>query len=105
MVEHFNSTPSCVLLFFLSRTNFPQNATLPLIRNNVPLQHTEQTIPDTKGFQRKLHLFFLNCTVHNSPHPTDSTDIFGCVHECNFIGQKFLLRIVSTSRIKLRQHQ
>ena len=79
MVEHFTSTPSCVSLFFLSRTNFPQNATSPLIRNSVPFQHPEQTIPDTTGFQRKLLLFFLKLTVHHSPHPADSTEIFGCV--------------------------
>ena len=79
MVEHFTSTSSCVSLFFLSRTNFPQNATSPLIRNSVPLQHPEQTIPDTTGFQRKLLLFFLKRTVHYSPDPTESTEIFGCV--------------------------
>ena len=66
LVEHFTSTPSCVSLFFLSRTNFPQNATSPLIK---------------------------------SPHPTESTEIFGCVRTCHLIGQTFLLRIVSTSRI------
>ena len=81
MVEHFTSTPSCVSLFFLSRTNFPQNATSPLNRNSVPLQHPEQTISDTTGFQRKMLLFFLKRTVHHSPHPhpTDSTKIFGSV--------------------------
>ena len=102
MVEHFTSTPSCVLLFFLSRTKFPQNAILPLIRNNVPFQHTKQTIPDTTAFQKKMLLFFLKCTVQHSPHPTDyteSTEIIGCVRKCPLIGQKFLLRIVSTSRI------
>ena len=65
MVEHFTSSPSCVSLFFLSRTNFPQNATSLLIRNNVPLQHPEQTIPDITGFQKKLLLFIL---------PTEDTD-------------------------------
>ena len=99
MVEHFTSTPFCVSLFFLSRTKFPQKATLPLIRNSVTLQHPEQTIPDTTGFQRKLLLFFLKPTVHHSPHPTDSTEIFGCVRKCHLIGRKLLLRIVSTSRI------
>ena len=99
MVEHFTSTPSCVSLFFLSRTKFPQNATSPLIRINVPFQHTKQTIPNTTAFQKKLLLFFLKCTVHHSPHPTDSTEIIGCVRECPLIGQNFLLRIVSTSRI------
>ena len=62
MVEHFTSTPPCVSLFFLSRTKFPQNATSPLIRNNVPFQHTKQTIPDTTAFQKKMLLFFLKCT-------------------------------------------
>ena len=100
MVEHFSSTPSCVSLLFLSRTNFPQNATSPLIRNSVPLQHPEQTIPDTTGFQRKLLLFYLKRTVHNSPHPTDSREIFSCIRKCRLIGRKCLLRIVSTSRLK-----
>ena len=88
------STPSCVSLFFLSRTNFSQNATSPLIRNNVLLQHPEQKIPDTTGFQRKLLLFFLKRTVHHLPHHTDSTEIFGWVCKCHLIGRKFLLRIV-----------
>ena len=88
---YFN-TVLCFVVFFLSRTKFPQNATSPLIRNSVPLQHPEQTIPDTTGFQRKLLLFFLKRTVHHSPHPTDSTEsteIIGCFRECPLIGQNF----------------
>ena len=42
-------------------------------RNNPePLQHPEQTIPDTTRFQRNLLLFFLKCSVHHLPHPTEN---------------------------------